>query len=288
LAADQVITRVVSPAAPLIRKLQTESLHTFGLLGLLLLLGVLITEQLVRLFENEIQKLLTPLLAEPRAESSGESSMLMPTLAKTTISEFATMINLINMRIRRINQLTIELARSRDQMAELSMTDALTGCRNRRDFHLRLAEEVARAKRNQHTLMGILLDIDHFKDVNDSYGHPFGDKALQSVAHAISTGIRAADYCFRYGGEEFVTLLIDCPQDRALLIAESLRIKVQGLRISSGDVSISVSVSLGLASLHLEDDDADTFLARMDKALYLAKRRGRNSVVMAPHPEDEH
>lgn len=214
--------------------------------------------------------------------------MLMPTLAKTTISEFATMINLINMRIRRINQLTIELARSRDQMAELSMTDALTGCRNRRDFHLRLAEEVARAKRNQHTLMGILLDIDHFKDVNDSYGHPFGDKALQSVAHAISTGIRAADYCFRYGGEEFVTLLIDCPQDRALLIAESLRIKVQGLRISSGDVSISVSVSLGLASLHLEDDDADTFLARMDKALYLAKRRGRNSVVMAPHPEDEH
>ena len=170
-----MITRVVSPAAPLIRKLQTESLHTFGLLGLLLLLGVLITEQLVRLFENEIQKLLTPLLAEPRAESSGESSMLMPTLAKTTISEFATMINLINMRIRRINQLTIELARSRDQMAELSMTDALTGCRNRRDFHLRLAEEVARAKRNQHTLMGILLDIDHFKDVNDSYGHPFGD-----------------------------------------------------------------------------------------------------------------
>ncbi len=208
--------------------------------------------------------------------------MLMPTLAVTAISEFATMINLINMRIQRINQLTLELARSRDQMAELSMTDALTGCRNRRDFHLRLGEEVARAKRSQHPLTGILLDIDHFKEINDRFGHPFGDKALQAVAHAVSTGIRATDYCFRYGGEEFVILLIDCPQDRALVIAESLRFKVQELRISSGDVATSVSMSLGVASLHLEEDDADTFLARMDKALYTAKRSGRNSVVVAP------
>jgi diguanylate cyclase (GGDEF)-like protein len=282
LASNEVITRVVSPAAPLIRKLQRESLHTFGLLGLLLLVGVLITEQLARMFENEIQKLLKPLTSEPRAELSGESSMLMPTLAVTAISEFATMINLINMRIQRINQLTLELARSRDQMAELSMTDALTGCRNRRDFHLRLGEEVARAKRSQHPLTGILLDIDHFKEINDRFGHPFGDKALQAVAHAVSTGIRATDYCFRYGGEEFVILLIDCPQDRALVIAESLRFKVQELRISSGDVATSVSMSLGVASLHLEEDDADTFLARMDKALYTAKRSGRNSVVVAP------
>ncbi len=283
---DEVITRVVSPAAPLIKKLQTESLHTFGLLGLLLLVGVLITEQLARLFENEIQKLLKPLLAEPRPEASGESSMLMPTLAVTAITEFATMINLINMRIRRINQLTLELARSRDQMAELSMTDALTGCRNRRDFHLRLGEEVARSQRSHQPLIGILLDIDHFKEVNDRYGHPFGDKALQAVAHAISTGIRATDYCFRYGGEEFVILMIDCPQDRALLIAEALRLKVQELRISSGELATSVSVSLGVALLDLDEDDPDSFLARMDKALYLAKRRGRNSVV-AITPTDE-
>ncbi|MCP9884553.1 diguanylate cyclase [Synechococcus sp. ATX 2A4] len=285
--ADDVITRVVSPAAPLIKKLQTESLHTFGLLGLLLLVGVLITEQLARLLENEIQKLLKPLLAEPRTELSEESSMLMPTLAVTAISEFATMISLINMRIRRINQLTLELARSRDQMAELSMTDALTGCRNRRDFHLRLGEEVARSRRSHHPLMGILIDIDHFKEVNDRYGHPFGDKALQAVAHAISTGIRAIDYCFRYGGEEFVILLIDCPQDRALLIAESLRLKVKELRISSGDLATSVSVSLGVASLNVDNDDADTFLARMDKALYMAKRRGRNSVVVVSADEDD-
>lgn len=278
-APDEVITRVISPAAPLIKKLQTESLHTFGLLGLLLLVGVLITEQLARLFENEIQKLLKPLLAEPRPEASGESSMLMPTLAVTAITEFATMINLINKRIRRINQLTLELARSRDQMAELSMTDALTGCRNRRDFHLRLGEEVARSQRSHQPLIGILVDIDHFKDVNDRYGHPFGDKALQAVAHAISTGIRATDYCFRYGGEEFVILLIDCSQDRALLIAEALRLKVQELRISSGEHATSVSVSLGVALLDLVDDDPDSFLARMDKALYMAKREGRNSVV---------
>lgn len=158
-------------------------------------------------------------------------------------------------------------------------TDALTGCHNRRWLDARLPRLVERHRRSTSPLCVLALDIDFFKRVNDTYGHPVGDAVLTSVGRAILTCLRPTDLGARYGGEEFMIVLPDTPLEGAVVAAERLRgrLSTQRVTLADGRVLPAVTASIGVAELGI-DDDAPGFLARADAALYRAKGNGRDRV----------
>lgn len=158
-------------------------------------------------------------------------------------------------------------------------TDALTGCHNRRWLDARLPRLVERHRRAGSPLCVLALDIDFFKRVNDTYGHPVGDAVLASIGRAILTGLRPTDLGARYGGEEFVIVLPDTPLEGAVVAAERLRARFANapVRLADGRPLPAVTASIGVAELGI-DDDSSSFLARADSALYRAKANGRDRV----------
>lgn len=175
---------------------------------------------------------------------------------------------------------------NRERLRRDGLTDALTGVANRRFFERRLREEVSTWERHRHTLACLLVDLDHFKQVNDRHGHLMGDRVLTQVAGALSEGLRASDVLARYGGEEFVLLLPGTVSEQAEEVAQRLRANVAGLRVIGADnVSMQLTVSIGLACLAPDTpasaDPAHWLVQQADSALYLAKTSGRNQVVVA-------
>jgi diguanylate cyclase (GGDEF)-like protein len=166
-------------------------------------------------------------------------------------------------------------------LAELAMKDVLTSAFNRRFFDHRLAEEIARSKRYGRELGLIMLDIDHFKQVNDKYGHQFGDKTLCLAVEALTTAVRVSDIVARYGGEEFCVLLPEASREECLALAERLRSEVAAVEISYGENSARITVSAGVAFSRPEDGP-DELLRRADEALYRAKAAGRDRVESSP------
>jgi diguanylate cyclase (GGDEF)-like protein len=159
----------------------------------------------------------------------------------------------------------------------LSVTDDLTGLGNRRRFNGALASEIARAKRGGLPVALLMLDIDHFKAVNDTYGHSAGDTVLQEFARLIALELRVTDTSARYGGEEFVVLLPATRLAEAGQLAERLRLAFEGIRPL--DSERVVTASFGVAEWH-PDETGEQWLLRADTAMYLAKAQGRNRVVM--------
>ena len=161
-------------------------------------------------------------------------------------------------------------------LTQLCLRDALTGLFNVRYFQERLNEEVQAAKRFNTPLTLISFDIDHFKNVNDTYGHPVGDDVLIAITKAASSALRKHEVLARVGGEEFAALLPRSDQKNGKITAERIRNKISStsIRTSSG-ADISVTVSLGVAELH-GMEDANTLCKNSDKALYQAKENGRN------------
>ncbi len=191
---------------------------------------------------------------------------------------------------------SMENAINRQYLKHLGLTDALTGVNNRRYFDQRLAEEVARAKRTQRPLSCLFIDVDHFKRVNDEYGHTAGDEVLRQLAGLIRSQLRSVDVVARYGGEEFVVLAVDTGAQRAAEVAErirsriaaaTIRLDVEGQEARSVTVTVSVSVSVGVATSDRFPHDADVasegrnLVSRADDAAYDAKRAGRNRVGFA-------
>ncbi|RME34011.1 MAG: sensor domain-containing diguanylate cyclase [Gammaproteobacteria bacterium] len=177
----------------------------------------------------------------------------------------------------------IEMTASRDKLRFLGLTDALTGVNNRRFFDQRLPEEVARVARREEPLSCLFIDIDHFKRINDTHGHPAGDAVLREVAALIRAQLRASDVVARYGGEEFAALLPDTGMTRALEVAERIRGSVASAPVTTdAGEEVPVTVSIGLATLGggREADPMD-LVAEADQALYRAKAQGRNQVVCA-------
>jgi diguanylate cyclase (GGDEF)-like protein len=166
------------------------------------------------------------------------------------------------------------------QMRELSLTDALTTLRNSRDFHQRLGEETARAKRAGTPLSLIVIDIDSFKAVNDQLGHPAGDEALRQIAGMIRDGVREGDVPCRIGGEEFAVICPSAVATRAAEIAERLRAAIADHAFALEGVSRRITASLGVAERRPEMESLDLFRSA-DQALYRAKESGRNAVAMA-------
>ena len=158
--------------------------------------------------------------------------------------------------------------------------DPLTGAGNRIALDDNLSREMELAKRHGYDLSLLMLDLDHFKSVNDTYGHLVGDEVLKAVVNTIQKCIRQTDICFRYGGEEFVVLLNNANIGNARLIAERIRMDIADLCIETDKGLLQATVSSGLALLHSEDSFKD-LLKRADDALYKAKDTGRNKVVVS-------
>jgi diguanylate cyclase (GGDEF)-like protein len=166
------------------------------------------------------------------------------------------------------------------ELYDASITDSLTGAYNREYFDARLGSELSFARRH-HTELGLLmLDIDHFKQINDTFGHQVGDFVLVELASAISSNMRAEDVFARYGGEEFGVILRDTPAETGHAVGERFRLIVESLRIEFDGRVIPVTVSIGAASLvDCEEKTAAALIAAADRRLYAAKRAGRNRVV---------
>ncbi len=157
--------------------------------------------------------------------------------------------------------------------------DDLTKVYNRRAGLIRLNEEFARAKRSGSTLSVAMVDADHFKHINDSYGHLVGDKVLTHIASTLKSGLRECDIVVRYGGEEFLILLPDTGGSQASLPLNRLRRKIAENNFEQNGLDIQMSVSIGIATMSSRDEDPMDTVLRADNALYFAKSSGRNKVV---------
>jgi diguanylate cyclase (GGDEF)-like protein/PAS domain S-box-containing protein len=171
-----------------------------------------------------------------------------------------------------------EIGRLQVALQELAVRDSLTGLYNRRYLDETLEREVSRARREGNPLSLVMMDIDHFKKVNDTYGHQVGDEALRMLASTLLADIRAEDVACRYGGEEFLILLPNMPLETAMMRAEAWRFAVEGLCVALGNFRITFTVSLGVAAYPEHGKTPDDLTRCADQALYRAKNDGRNRV----------
>jgi diguanylate cyclase len=178
-------------------------------------------------------------------------------------------------RVRELEEEAARLKESMKRARERATHDPLTGVFNRLAYEERLSQEYSRWKRYRKPLSLLVLDVDHFKAVNDHYGHPAGDRVLKGLAAALSSLLRECDLLARYGGEEFVVVLPETAVQAAATVAEKLRAGVQATAFRFHDEPVPVTVSCGLAEFGAEDTP-DKVFERADRALYRAKQSGRN------------
>ena len=184
---------------------------------------------------------------------------------------------------RRIVELQATLYRLHDELLTQSRTDPLTGCLNRRAILERFTAEAARARRDRQPLSVGMLDLDHFKRVNDEHGHPAGDRVLCELVRRLGAAVRASDVFGRMGGEEFLVLWPNAAD--AQLTAERVRRGVAGAPFAIRDGALALTVSLGVTTTG-GDEALEAVLARADEALYRAKAGGRDRVEVTPCPGD--
>lgn len=166
----------------------------------------------------------------------------------------------------------------------LMVSDGLTGARNRRHFLEALEKELARSRRHKRPLSLAMIDLDHFKRINDSFGHLVGDNVLREFAHRVSNLVREDEVFARYGGEEFAVLLGEATVDAALLFAERVRKRIAERPFQIGDQNLTVTVSIGIGyTPGGEGIRTDELIQRADRQLYEAKRTGRNRVCCSHH-----
>jgi diguanylate cyclase (GGDEF)-like protein len=184
--------------------------------------------------------------------------------------------NLLSLRLRHL-----ALLRANAELSRLANVDSLTGTLNRRRFMEVASRELARDRRHNRPVSLIMMDVDHFKGINDRFGHAVGDAALSGMASACRQVLRESDVVARVGGEEFVVLLPETPMPQAADAAERLRATIAGWVVDHDGVSVRVTASLGVAQWGGADETLDRLLQRADAAMYLAKTGGRNRVVSA-------
>jgi diguanylate cyclase (GGDEF)-like protein len=184
----------------------------------------------------------------------------------------------LTMQLERVNSL-------QEKLRQEAIHDSLTGLFNRRFLDETLPIELARSKRANSPLTILLLDIDHFKKINDTYGHQVGDAVLQSVGHALKTSVRAGDIVCRYGGEEFILVFPGMKAENGRTRAEKLRVMVASQTVSGRDQLITVTISIGGSVFPNDGNSSDELISLADLALYRAKQNGRNRVEFA-EPDD--
>jgi diguanylate cyclase (GGDEF)-like protein len=216
----------------------------------------------------------------------GDFATLGNGLAPSTIQVLVFVCVIVLDILGSLGFILMEKERSDFELRTQAMTDFLTQTLNRRAFTLRAEQEIATAQRAGAPLALLMIDIDHFKQINDEHGHATGDTVLAAVARIIGAGVRKQDTLGRYGGEEFGVLLPATDQAGALVLAEKLRHTVDGLRLRAGAASIAVTISIGVtvcvATCPRCRSDLNKLLDDADKALYLAKHGGRNRTMVTP------
>lgn len=168
-----------------------------------------------------------------------------------------------------------------EKVQELAITDGLTGIYVRRHFLERLGEEIPRAKKHNLKLSVLMIDLDHFKQCNDTYGHLVGDIVLKEIAKIMKEHIRQVDLLGRYGGEEFVIALPDTDKNSAAHVADRIRQSVERYRFKAYDETIAMTISAGIATCPDDGNDVAALIDRADQALYKAKAQGRNRVIFS-------
>ncbi len=212
--------------------------------------------------------------------------MVVALLAQLVVSGRASF-----QRERRLVRTAAQLREVSAELDRLARTDPLTGVANRRACFDLLGVEFRRSRRYGRDLSVLMLDLDHFKDINDRWGHPFGDHVLRDVAVAIRQNVRESDLLGRYGGEEFVLALPESDAAQALRVAEKLREALAALEFReggtppAGEAPVRLTASIGIASLPVgPDHDEFELIRRADHALYEAKRAGRDRVAVYAEP----
>lgn len=177
------------------------------------------------------------------------------------------------------NSMAAELDKTHQALRETSIRDPLTGLYNRREFDRRLRHELERCHRYQQPLSLLMLDLDHFKAVNDGHGHPAGDKVLREIAGQVKQALRGSDEVVRYGGEEFAVILPDADKPGARVLAQRIRAAIAACAVAVDENrTVNVTVSIGLAGFPDDANCGEMLIAAADRALYDAKRAGRNCV----------
>jgi len=177
--------------------------------------------------------------------------------------------------------LSLSNPKLRQVLRDQSIKDPLTGLYNRRYMEETLVRELARAQRQKHPLSVIVVDVDHFKKINDTHGHPVGDAVLRKTGQYLGSAVRESDVACRFGGEEFMLILPDCSRDDAMSKANELCERVRLLKFAEGGAGIQISASFGVAAFPLDGIEAQGLVQAADAALYKAKTSGRDRVVAA-------
>lgn len=173
-----------------------------------------------------------------------------------------------------------ELQKLSDELRITSITDPLTGAYNRRFFFESAAKIVSTAQRHGYPFSVVTIDVDHFKNINDSHGHPAGDRVLQALTAICKESLREADLFARFGGEEFIMLLPNTGEEEARAVAERVRAKVAAQPVDVKDSKLDITISCGVSQYRTGETDVEPALKRADVALYAAKNSGRNQVVV--------
>lgn len=202
--------------------------------------------------------------------------------------EVAYLTEVFNHMVERLRKGRKELAAANEALVEknkelevLSITDSLTGLHNRKHLMETLTGEIVRSRRYERPFALLIIDIDHFKNFNDTYGHLAGDEVLRRMGDVFRSSIRSCDFAARYGGEEFIVLMPEIGPDDGVQAAERIRQIAADEKIDANGHSVNVTLSMGVASFPDHGDDAQAIISKADAALYQAKKRGRNRVVLA-------
>lgn len=229
------------------------------------------------------RSIVTPLQHLINAANSIADGDLDVRLPVTRNDEFGHLTQIFNQMADKLRHSHAEVVATNKAMQQqnqlletLSITDGLTGLYNRSKLDVILKDELARFKRNQRPFAVLMMDIDYFKTLNDSYGHIAGDEVIAAVAKILSQSIRSVDYAARYGGDEFIIIMVETTADMALKMAERIRSQVNDMRYSANGQIVSVTVSIGVVQCQQSDATPTAVFARADSALYEAKRAGRN------------
>lgn len=191
------------------------------------------------------------------------------------------LLSILASRLRNDNTVIIDYQAQKKLLEYQASVDVLTGIHNRYWMSKAFPRALRRCARDKQPFALMLVDVDHFKKVNDSYGHLIGDVALKSVAKCVADNLRPQDLFSRYGGEEFAVLLTDADLDVARVVAERLRSKTSETEISAGDVSFRVTLSIGI-TMTQDDGTLEKLIGEADQMLYRAKSQGRNRVEIFP------
>lgn len=227
--------------------------------------------------------------ASVKRMGEGHLSTRVPALPGREMAELSDIVNGMASALqterenleRTVAARTRELSEANARLERMAVTDGLTGLFNHRRFHEALHSELLRCERHKRPLAVLMVDVDFFKRVNDSMGHPAGDELLRRLAEVLSADLRQTDLIARYGGEEFSVLLPETTKAEALQVAERMRESVETKINEGGRWTQRITVSVGVATFPEDGAAAEEVLEAADRALYVAKRQGRNRVMGA-------